>query len=407
MRRIRSRTFRNRTRNGLRVSAHPRRFVTRLAAVRRMTAGQLGCILLLLSGCHQAAYQASKLPRPYLAPVVHSAQHLDLSQLSHASSRNEVVYPGDVVNVSIATGLETRGSSNWTLRVDDRGVVNVPLVGDVEIGGMELTAAEAAIHEAGIEREIYRNPQVSLAVQKRRSNSVTVLGAVQREGTYELASNQSDLLSALVAAGGLAKDADTLIEIRTPAAPSPATFAAGEESPAAHDADKPGRVTLASLGDDDPPPLAPPAEAPVQSLRIDLASTDLKNARHDLQDGGVVMVMRRPKQTVQVIGLVKKPGQFEVPVDQELRLLDAIAMAGGLTTEMADKVIVVRSLPHGRDSIMIRASLDTAKREHLENIRLAAGDVVSIEETALTFTMTELQKYIRFTVSAASRLTLF
>ena len=95
------------------------------------------------------------------------------------------------------------------LRVDDHGVVNVPLVGNVKIGGMELTNAEAAIHDASIAREIYRNPQVAVAVQKRRSNKVTVLGAVNREGTFELPSNQSDLLAALVAAGGLAKDADT------------------------------------------------------------------------------------------------------------------------------------------------------------------------------------------------------
>ena len=30
------------------------------------------------------------------------------------------------------------------------------------------------------------------------------------------------------------------------------------------------------------------------------------------------MVMRRPKQVVQVMGLVKRPGQFEIPADQEL-----------------------------------------------------------------------------------------
>lgn len=366
-----------------------------------------------LAGCHRGAYQASKLPQAYIAPVVHSAQHLDLSRLSQSSLRNEVVYPGDMVTVGIATGLEARGGTSWMLRVDDRGIVNVPLIGDVEIGGHELTEAEALIHNASVEREIYRNPQVSVAVQKRRSNAVTVLGAVQKEGRYELASNQSDLLAALVAAGGFAKDADTVVEIRAPAAPVVAARQTADAPGTAKLADadmtettEAGHVKLATLGEnDDEIPLAPPATP--QSTRIDLASTNVQSANFQVPDGGVVMVMRRPKQTVQVIGLVKKPGQFEVPTDQEVRLLDAIAMAGGLTTEFADKVIVVRNLPNGRDSIMIRASLDTAKQKHLENIRLSAGDVVSVEETALTFTMTELNKYIRFTVSAASRLTLF
>lgn len=361
-----------------------------------------------LAGCNRGAYRASNLPQAYAAPVVHSAQHLDLSRLSQSSQQNEMIYPGDLVNVSVATGLEPRGATAWMLRVDDRGVVNVPLVGDVEIGGLELTSAEAAIREASIAREIYRNPQVAVAVQKRRSNKVTVLGAVNREGTYELASNQSDVLAALVAAGGLAKDADTLIEVRAPQAPATRSVAAKTGSAAA--ADNAGRVTLASLDENGPAatdlPPAPPAEEAV-SVRIDLASEDPQSVRHRVVDGGVVMVMRRPKRTVQVIGLVKKPGQFEVPADQDLRLLDAVAMAGGLTTEMADKVIVVRNTPEGRSSVMIRASLDKAKREHLENIRLTAGDVVSVEETALTFTLTELQKYVRFTVSAASQMVLF
>jgi len=377
---------------------------------RRRFRRQVCGIVLLLAGCHRGAYQASKLPHAYAAPVVRSAQHLDLSRLSQSSQRNEVVYPGDMINVGIATGLETRGATSWMLRVDDRGSVNVPLIGDVDIGGLELTEAEAAIHNASVEREIYRNPQVSVAVQKRRANAVTVLGAVEKEGTYQLASNQSDLLSALVAAGGFSKDADTVVEIRTPAAPVTRTTArtgaaAESEIVAGGDAEDPGRVTLASLGEDNDAPADRPA--PLQSTRIDLTRTDAQSANYHVQDGGVVMVMRRPKQTMQVSGLVKKPGQFEMPVDQELHLLDAVALAGGLTTEFADKVIIVRGSNGGRESIMISASLDKAKRDHRENIALGVGDVVYVEQTPLTFTMTELQKYIRFTVSAASRLTLF
>lgn len=405
--------FRGSQRNGWCIPASPLCGNARplRAAVRRCQLPAILCGLLVLTGCNRGAYRASNLPRAYVAPVVHSAQHLDLSRLSQGSQQNEVVYPGDLVSVSVATGLELRGAGTWMLRVDDAGMVNVPLVGNVEVGGMELTSAEAAIHKASVAREIYRNPQVSVAIQKRRSNKITVLGAVNREGTYELPSNQSDLLAALVAAGGLADDADTVIEIRAPKSPVPSGDAAIARVGATDtDSNAPGRATLADF--DEPaewppgPPAAPPAELP-RSVRIDLASSNLQNVDHAVADGGVVMVMRRPEQMLQVIGLVKRPGQFEVPPDQEVRLLDAVAMAGGLSTEFADKVFVVRNVEGGGQSIMIQASLDKAKREQLENIRLKAGDVVSIEQTAVTFVMTELQKYVRFTVSAASRLTFF
>jgi polysaccharide export outer membrane protein len=142
-------------------------------------------------------------------------------------------------------------------------------------------------------------------------------------------------------------------------------------------------------------------------MRVDLAAAEPGQRDLSVRDGGVVMVMRRPANNVQVFGLVKKPGQFDVPVEQELRLLDAVAMAGGLTTEMADKVLVVRQLPEQNKSVMIQVSIDKAKRDYVENIRLAPGDVVSVEETPLTFVTTELQKYIRFSVTAASRLAFF
>lgn len=364
--------------------------------------------LIVLAGCqsHRDAYRASKLPPQFAAPVAHSARHLDLSRLSQSTRRNEVVYPGDLLKVSVATGLEEMEAPTWLLRIDESGNVLVPLVGQVPVGGMELTVAEAAIHEASVERGIYRKPQVSVTVEHRKSNQVTILGAVNKEGAYELPSNQSDVLAALVAAGGLSDDADTVIEVRAPPGDGLASIPSGDaDSGRARTADlRPGDAAAGSV---EPAQYSPAPPAAGQSVRIDLATAPPAAANYHVPDGGVVMVMRRPKHTMQVIGLVKQPGQFEIPVDQDLRLLDAVALAGGLTTELADSVLVVRNSTNGREAIVIKASLDDAKREHLENLRLAPGDVVSIEETALTYITSELQKYFRFSVSAASGLAFF
>jgi polysaccharide export outer membrane protein len=364
--------------------------------------------LLLASGCNRGAYRASKLPSQYQATVVHSAQHVDLSRLSQTSPKSEVVYPGDTVTLSVATGLESRPVTGWLLRVNEAGAVNVPLIGDVDVGGMELTLAESAVQQAGIERGIYRNPQVTMTIQRRRSNKVTVLGAVHKEGTYELPSNQSDLLAALVAAGGLSEEADTRVEIRNPGLPyladsdsgsgnragSSASVASDREPGADRDVQLTGYSNQASM-------------TTPQAVQVDLASPDAAQSNLRVQDGGVIMVMQRPPSTVQVLGLVKKPGQVEIPPEQEMHLLDAVAMAGGLTTEIADKVLIVRQVPGQNQSVLIQGSMDRAKRNHLENIPLAAGDVVSVEQTPLTFITGELYKYMRFSVTAASRLALF
>jgi polysaccharide export outer membrane protein len=363
-------------------------------------------VLLLACGCNRGAYRASNLPSQFHASLVHSAQHVDLSQLSQSSPKSEVVYPGDTLNLSVATGLETRPVAGWLLRVNETGTVNVPLIGDVDIGGMELALAESAVQQAGIERGIYRNPQVTMTIQRRRSNKVTVLGAVNKEGTYELPSNQSDLLAALVAAGGLSEEADTRVEIRNPGLP----YLAGGESaggslsntnPVEDDADRDGADVqqTAYAGQS--------SMATPQAVQVDLASPDVAQSNLRVQDGGVVMVMQRPPSTVQVLGLVKKPGQVDIPAEQEVHLLDAVAMAGGLTTEIADKVFIVRQVAGQDKAVLIQASIDRAKRDHLENIQLAAGDVVSVEQTPLTFIAGELYKYMRFSVTAASSLAIF
>jgi len=369
----------------------------------------VACALVGLSaGCQsqKGAYHAAKLPPQFAAPAVHSARHLDLSRLSSSSRRNEVVYPGDLLKVSIATGLEEMETPTWPLRIDESGNVLVPLVGEVPVGGLQLTAAEAAIQTASIERGIYRKPQVSVSVEHRKSNQITVTGAVNKEGTFELPSNQSDVLAALVAAEGLADDADTVIEVRSPPGEGFASIpAATDDSGTAGTADlRPGD---AGEGTTEQAQFQPAPPAGGQSVRIDLATAPPAAANYHVPDGGVVMVMRRPKHTLQVIGLVKQPGQFEMPTDQDVRLLDAVALAGGLTTELADKVLVVRNSANGREAIMISASLDDAKRQHLENLRLAPGDVISVEETPVTYISSELQKYFRFSVSAASGLAFF
>jgi polysaccharide export outer membrane protein len=113
------------------------------------------------------------------------------------------------------------------------------------------------------------------------------------------------------------------------------------------------------------------------------------------------MVRPHAPENIQVIGLVRKPGQFEVAAGQEVRLLDAIAMAGGRTMQIADRVHIIRNLKEAEQPIVIEASVREAKAGGPANLLLAAGDVVSVEETPVTFTVGTIQSFVRFGFSAA------
>jgi polysaccharide export outer membrane protein len=92
------------------------------------------------------------------------------------------------------------------VRVNTLGVISLPLIGSIEVGG--LTAQEA---EASIARKLgdnyLQNPQVSLFIKEYTNQRVTIEGAVNKPGIYPLR-GQTTLLRTLAIAGGQAALSD-------------------------------------------------------------------------------------------------------------------------------------------------------------------------------------------------------
>jgi protein involved in polysaccharide export with SLBB domain len=216
------------------------------------------------------------------------------------------------------------------------------------------------------------------------------MGAVESPGSYRLPAGQSDLLSALVVAGGLSPQADRTVEIRHPPEPEPGLLGLDGRRP--DRAAQVGQGARTELGAD--------AGGPVVVVDLVEAAQGRATDSLRLRDGSLVHVCPRPAQTIHVIGLVNRPNQFPLPPNQELRLLEAIALGGGLTVSIANKVYVIRKLAHTDEAIVIRASVREAKKHGEANIRLMAGDVVSVEETPATFVVGLLRQLFNVGVSS-------
>ena len=172
-------------------------------------------------GCHNGTmYRASSLPPEFMAPRFASMNGVDLSQLSQAIGDSELLYPGDLVAVTMSTGLETVEPIKWKGRLAEDGSANVPLVGPVILAGLTLTDAEQAVRNTSIQRGTFVNPNVTVQIELRRSHTVTVVGAVEKPGTYLIPASGSHVLAAISMAQGLRADADTIIEIRHPPLPN-------------------------------------------------------------------------------------------------------------------------------------------------------------------------------------------
>ena len=100
-----------------------------------------------------------------------------------------------------------------------------------------------------------------------------------------------------------------------------------------------------------------------------------------------------------MIGLVTKPGSFPYPLNQEIRVLDALALAGGCSNPLAEDILLIRRLPGAAEPVRIAVSLQAVKNGR-DNLALAPGDTVSVERTAATTAADIIQTFFRFGVGA-------
>lgn len=354
--------------------------------MQRLKIEYLATIIVVMCGCSHGRYSAATLPNQYVASSHVSARHLDFSRIPRDAIPTEWLQPGDEVFVTIATGVEKGEPPHWTLTVADDGSLNVPLIGYTPVMGITPSEAADRIRQDSIRRNVYIDPKVTVSIEQKRTFQVSVVGAVNKPNTYELPASNCDLLSAITMADALADDAGRYVQIRH----SPATLQNLANSPPTV---APNGVILTSSQTTRVPPavvnidLANVASLPAETLR--------------LYDGSVVSVSREPKRLVSVIGLVRTPKQVEMPIGEDLDLLSAIAGAGGTTLSVADKVYVVRKVPDAPEPIVIEASLKDARTGGNSNFVLAAGDIVSVEETPMTILIQTIQTFFRVGFNAA------
>jgi polysaccharide export outer membrane protein len=348
-------------------------------------------------------YRAARLPTRFMAPPVDNVQQIDLSGLSNFSVSNELIDRGDVLEVTILTDYARLPTSTMPVRIGEDGRAQIPQIGAVRLAGLELDEAELTIAAAAVERNVFHNPHVTVTMKRQRTSRITVIGAVEKCGVVRLPRNSSSLLAALVAAGGLSDEAGPNVRIRRARLPMDAPFPPDDGFPNDGFPDDGPRIASA------PTKLASYQETIAQSSheRPEIINVNLAAAAqqgHDsrlLRDGDVVMVSRSVPKPIHVIGLVNKPNKYELPVNQELRVLDALAMAGDRAMQVADKVLIIRHIEGRKQPIKIDVSIKEAKENGAANVRLAPGDIVSVEETPATVVLGTLQRVVRIAVGGS------
>jgi polysaccharide biosynthesis/export protein len=185
------------------------------------------------------------------------------------------------------------------LRVDARGFVTVPLIGPVHLEGDTVPEAQKAIASLLVEKEILKDPQVSLNILEFATRNISVLGEVQSPGRIELLAPTS-LDKVLALAGGESIEAGNDIEIEHPS-----------------------------------------GNGELSSRHVDYAQgKDSAALRNTLVEPGDTVLVHRAG-IIYVLGAVNRPGGYLMVNGGSLSVIEALALAGGETLQASTRWAVV------------------------------------------------------------------
>jgi polysaccharide biosynthesis/export protein len=236
-----------------------------------------------------------------------------------------------------------------TMRVDGEGDVQVPLVGRVHIAGLTVQQSEQDINKRLT--TYIRDPQVAIDVKELRSQPASVLGAVNSPGIHQVQGHKT-LLEMISMAGGIRQDAGYSIRITRlmewgciPLANSKVD-ASGQFSVA--------QVNLQSIME---------AKTPEENIQI---------LPHD--------TITVPKaEVVYVTGEVKKSGGFVLGERQTMSVIQAVALAEGLSSTADRKHAKILRLNPGADErVEIAVDLKGILQGKGGDVRLQGNDILFV-----------------------------
>jgi len=241
------------------------------------------------------------------------------------------VGPGDVVEVQFVGRLDV---TRQQLVVDPEGVISIPPIGTVKIGGLSLREANRRVADHA--RQLFRFGEISLAVVTARCFEIVLSGEVDRPGAIQ-ASAVRRVHEIILAVGGITpRGSLRRVEVTR------------------------GKSTVE-----------------IDLLRFEMRGDLSQNPF--VEEGMAVHVPPRGP-FITLAGAVRRPGDYEIGPRASLR--DLLDVTGGLSQSAAPtEARLTRLLPDGRKET-ITADLTKALARPAD-VPLAAGDQLFVPSLTL------------------------
>jgi polysaccharide biosynthesis/export protein len=265
-------------------------------------------------------------------------------------ARPYILGPGDQVVVRVSHVQEI---TERPIPIDMSGDIDLPMAGRIRAAGLDAEQLKNAIGER-LKRYLVE-PDVSVYLAEVRSQPVSVLGAVQSPGVYQIQGSKT-LFEVLSLAGGLRPDAGDTVKITREISRGAIPLANAAKDPS-------GRFYVASVDVKSILSAANPAE------NIQIKPNDVISA---------------PKaEIVYAIGAVKKPGGYVLGQNRTLGTLQVLSLAEGFDTAAATgDARIIRVMPDTGERTEIPVDLKKVLANKVPDIPLKADDILFVPTSA-------------------------
>lgn len=230
---------------------------------------------------------------------------------------------------------------NTTVRVSEDGKITFPYLGEIQVDGLTAAQLEKKLSRL-LEEKYIINPQVKVSIKEFRSKRVSILGAIGKQGSYELL-GRTTLLEILAEAGGLARDA-------------------GKEI-----------ILIRQRADGSNVSLRIPVE--------DLMQKGDAMWNMVLEPNDIINIPADQLVQIYVYGQVKTPGALQVLKSNIPTLVRAIAQAGGFTERAAKGSVVIRRKDALGNEKEIKVNVKNIQKNKAKDVQLQPDDIVFVPET--------------------------
>ncbi len=266
-------------------------------------------------------------------------------------SPDYIIGPEDVLQITVFSVPDL----NQTVRVANDGTIALPLLGRIKASGLTSDQLRDRL-EMELGKNLLQHPQVSVFVQQYQARPVSIVGAVEKPGLYQIVGPRS-LVEMISLAGGMAK--------RNTAAAGKSVYVT-----------RPGGFKNLKI------------VPGMRELAPNKISIDLKDLLYTQADGlniqiephDIIAVSKADVIYVAGAG-VRKPGGFVLEDRDSVTVVQALAMAEGLSPNAArHRARIIHTKPDG-SHVEKYIDVDKIISDKAPDPVLAANDILYIPDS--------------------------